>query len=181
MKQRSKIAQPIVRYEVTIDEGLNAQQVNERKEHNLTNKVNKVVGKSYASIFLGNIFTFFNMLGLTIMILIFALGSYGNLFFSVVILSNTFIGIIQEIKAKRSIEKLSLLSAPIAKVVREGKECDIAVGDVVLDDVLQLETGKQIIADAIIMSGTIEVNEALLTGESAAIKKTVGDILLSGS
>lgn len=181
MKKRSIAAADAVRYETLPSVGLAAEQVTERRSDGLVNKVERTVGKSYAAIFLGNIFTFFNMLGLFIMVLMFALGSFDNLFFSVVILANTFIGIIQEIKAKKSIEKLSIMSAPTANVVRGGVESEIAVSDLVLDDIVRLEAGKQIAADSVVLEGEIEVNEALLTGESVPVKKRTGDALLSGS
>ena len=180
-KQQTVDMTQVQRFAPQANVGLCASQVAERKNQGLTNKVERTVGKSYASIFIDNIFTFFNMLGLSIMVLMFILGSFGNLFFSVVILANTFIGIIQEIKAKKSIEKLSIMSAPTAKVIRDGQECEVSVGDVVLDDIIRFEAGKQIIADCIVVDGEIEVNEALLTGESIAIKKRKGDSLLSGS
>ena len=181
MKKRSIAAADAVRYETLPSVGLAVEQVAERRSDGLVNKVERTVGKSYAAIFLGNIFTFFNMLGLFIMVLMFALGSFDNLFFSVVILANTFIGIIQEIKAKKSIEKLSIMSAPTANVVRGGVESEIAVSDLVLDDIVRLEAGKQIAADSVVLEGEIEVNEALLTGESVPVKKRTGDALLSGS
>ena len=181
MKKRSIAAADAVRYETLPSVGLAAEQVAERRSDGLVNKVERTVGKSYAAIFLGNIFTFFNMLGLFIMVLMFALGSFDNLFFSVVILANTFIGIIQEIKAKKSIEKLSIMSAPTANVVRGGGGSEIAVSDLVLDDIVRLEAGKQIAADSVVLEGEIEVNEALLTGESVPVKKRTGDALLSGS
>lgn len=181
MKKQTVDAQSVQRFVADTAYGLTRAQVEERKSQGLTNKVERTVGKSYAAIFLGNIFTFFNMLGLAIMVLVFILGSFGNLFFSVVILANTFIGIIQEIKAKKSIEKLSIMSAPTAKVVRDGTECEVAIGDIVLDDIVRLETGKQIVADGVVADGEIEVNESLLTGESVSIKKKVGDTLFSGS
>ncbi|MBQ9716196.1 MAG: cation-translocating P-type ATPase, partial [Clostridia bacterium] len=165
-KQQTVDMTQVQRFAPQANVGLCASQVAERKNQGLTNKVERTVGKSYASIFIDNIFTFFNMLGLSIMVLMFILGSFGNLFFSVVILANTFIGIIQEIKAKKSIEKLSIMSAPTAKVIRDGQECEVSVGDVVLDDIIRFEAGKQIIADCIVVDGEIEVNEALLTGES---------------
>lgn len=181
MKKRSIAAADAVRYETLPSVGLAAEQVAERGSDGLVNKVERTVGKSYAAIFLGNIFTFFNMLGLFIMVLMFALGSFDNLFFSVVILANTFIGIIQEIKAKKSIEKLSIMSAPTANVVRGGVESEIAVSDLVLDDIVRLEAGKQIAADSVVLEGEIEVNEALLTGESVPVRKEQGTALLSGS
>ena len=180
-KQQTVDMSQVQRFAPDFHVGLSQKQVNDRKAQNLTNKVERTVGKSYASIFIDNIFTFFNMLGLSIMVLMFVLGSFGNLFFSVVILANTGIGIIQEIKAKKSIEKLSIMSAPTAKVLRDGVECEVSVGDVVLDDIVRFEAGKQIIADCQVVDGEIEVNEALLTGESVAIKKRKGDVLLSGS
>ncbi|MBR2372020.1 MAG: cation-translocating P-type ATPase, partial [Clostridia bacterium] len=178
-KQQAVDTLQVQRFAPDVHVGLSQQQVNERKAQNLTNKVERTVDKSYTSIFIDNVFTFFNMLGLSIMVLMFVLGSFGNLFFSVVILANTAIGIIQEIKAKKSIEKLSIMSAPTAKVLRDGIECEVSVGDVVLDDVIRFEAGKQIIADCEVVDGEIEVNEALLTGESIAIKKRKGDTLLS--
>ena len=181
MKKRSIAAADAVRYETLPSVGLAAEQVAERRSDGLVNKVERTVGKSYAAIFLGNIFTFFNMLGLFIMVLMFALGSFDNLFFSVVILANTFIGIIQEIKAKKSIEKLSIMSAPTANVVRGGVESEIAGGGLVLGGIGRLEAGKQIAADSVVLEGEIEVNEALLTGESVPVKKRTGDALLSGS
>ena len=180
-KQQTVDMSQVQRFAPDFQRGLCAEQVAQRKNQGLTNKVERSVGKSYTAIFLGNIFTFFNMLGLSIMVLMFILGSFSNLFFSVVILANTGIGIIQEIKAKKSIEKLSIMSAPTAKVVRDGVECEVAVGEVVLDDIIRFEAGKQIIADCVVEQGEIEVNEALLTGESVAIKKRKGDTLLSGS
>lgn len=179
-KQKSEIEE-IERFAVSAAEGLSESQVAARKAQGLTNKVERTVGKSYAAIFLGNIFTFFNMLGIAIMVLMLALKSFPNMFFAVVILANTFIGIIQEIKAKKSIEKLSIMSAPTANTVRCGAECEVAVSDLVLDDVIKLSAGKQIAADCQVLDGEIEVNEALLTGESIAIKKKKGDSLLSGS
>ena len=103
-KQQIVDMSQIERISADVKYGLSQEQVSLRKSQGLTNKVERVVGKTYTAIFLGNIFTFFNMLGLSIMVLMFILGSFSNLFFSVVILANTFIGIIQEIKAKKSIE-----------------------------------------------------------------------------
>ena len=181
MRKQTVALSDAVRFDAAPELGLTSAQVAQRRADGLVNKVERTVGKSYAAIFLGNIFTFFNMLGLFIMILMFILGSYDNVFFSVVILANTCIGIVQEIKAKKSIEKLSIMSAPTALVVRDGDEKEIAVSDVVLDDIVRLTAGKQIAADSIVLDGEIEVNEALLTGESVPVKKKKGDALLSGS
>ena len=156
MKKQPLTAAEVERFSADTMTGLDESQVAVRKQQGLTNKVERTVGKSYAAIFLGNIFTFFNMLGLAIMVLMLILGSFSNVFFAVVILANTFIGIIQEIKAKKSIEKLSIMSAPTANAVRGGSECEIAVSDLVLDDVIKLSAGKQIAADCQVLDGRSE-------------------------
>ena len=107
--------------------------------------------------------------------------AWSNLFFMAIILLNTAIGIFQEIKAKKLVDKLSLLSLPKAEVVRGGKAMTIPVEELVLDDVLLLESGRQVCADAILLEGEAEVNESLLTGESDPVGKQAGDLLLSGS
>ncbi len=169
------------RINTDVRRGLTSEQVAFRKEEGATNIVSASTGKTYLSIFLGNIFTFFNLLGLAIMLLMFILGSFKNLFFAVIILANTTIGIIQEIRAKKTIEKLSLVTAPVAVVIRNGKEEKIPIKEVVLDDIIKYSGGNQICADGIVMEGEVEVNESLLTGESIAVKKKAGDTLLSGS
>ena len=98
-----------------------------------------------------------------------------------IIVANIIIGTIQEIRAKKTVEKLSLLSAPKAKVVRNGSEKEISVEEVVLDDIILLKTGNEVISDCILIDGECEVNESLLTGEQDAIPKKEGDILYSGS
>ena len=121
------------------------------------------------------------MLYATITVIFVLLGSFENLLFLVTIIPNLIIGIIQEIKAKLMIDKLKLMSAPTATVVRDGQKIEIPVSEVVLDDILLFTPGKQICADSIVVDGFAEVNEALLTGESDAINKNVGDQLFSGS
>jgi cation-transporting ATPase E len=101
--------------------------------------------------------------------------------FVLVVLSNTLISIILEIKAKKSVENLSILQSPITKVIRNGNELEIISDDIVLDDIIKLSTGNQIPVDGIIRSGFVEVNEALLTGESVPVKKSVGDRIMAGS
>lgn len=170
------------RYHPSPSVGLNEEQLKERYENDLVNKVENKYSKSYASIFIGNIFTFFNLLGLLCAIaLIVAKLPITRFLFCVVYIFNIGIGIIQEIRAKRSIEKLSLMSSRSAKVIRNGVETEIATGEVVLDDILRYTLGNQITTDSIIEEGTVEVNESLLTGESVAVKKTVGDELFAGS
>lgn len=177
MKEKAQI----VRVEAHFEEGLTDNQVALRVQGGWTNHLNKTVGKSYVSIFLGNILTFFNFLGLFIFIVMAAIGSWENMVFCVVILANTCIGIFQEIRSKRTVEKLSLMTAPVAKVVRNGKQSEIAVGNVVIDDILVFENGNQICCDCKVVAGEVEVNEAMLTGESDNVKKKKGDTLYSGS
>ncbi|PWM74858.1 MAG: ATPase P [Bacillota bacterium] len=162
--------------------GLNDEQLAERFENDLVNKVENKYSKSYASIFIGNIFTFFNLLGLICAVALIVAGASLNRFmFCLVYIANIGIGIIQEIRAKLSIEKLALLSSHSAKVVRNGAVTEISTGDIVLDDILHFTVGNQISTDSIIEEGTVEVNESLLTGESVAVKKSVGDELFAGS
>lgn len=161
--------------------GLTADQVDQRVSQKQTNKVKKVVGKSYLQIFTSNIFTFFNLLGFIIFILMAICKSISNMFFIVVILANTILGIFQEIRSKIAVEKLSIVSEPTAEVIRDGKQQTIATKDIVLDDVILFSAGKQICADSIVLEGEVEVDESMLTGESDAVKKKAGDLIYSGS
>lgn len=161
--------------------GLTVEQVVDRINKGYVNKTIKTNNKTYLSIFLNNIFTFFNILCIAIAICLAFAGSFTDLFFLVIMLANTSIGIIQEIKAKRTIEKLSLLTAPTTKVIRGGNEYEVTTDEVVLDDIALFTNGKQIVADCVMIDGTVEVNESLLTGESVPIKKSKGDVLLAGS
>ena len=171
----------VKRVKASYEQGLTSDQVKERVEKGQTNKTPNTNVKTYRAIFFENIFTFFNILCIAVSISLIVVGSFSNLLFMAIILANITIGIIQEIKAKKTIEKLSLLTAPAVKVVRDGKEQTISVDEVVIDDVVILTNGKQIVADSVIIEGTIEVNESMLTGESLPIKKKVGDTVLAGS
>ncbi|MBQ7351743.1 MAG: HAD-IC family P-type ATPase [Clostridia bacterium] len=171
----------INRFDPSIKTGLSHGQVEQRIAEGLTNVTNNKNTKTYRSIILGNVFTFFNLLSFLVAGALIAVGSWKDCFFLLIVLCNMGIGIIQEIKAKKTIEKISLVSTPMAMVVRDKIETKINVSDVVLDDIIILQTGKQICADCIVVEGSIEVNESLLTGESVAVKKSKGDILYSGS
>ena len=182
--QQKKIKKEVVeieRFQPNHKVGLTAEQVQRRVEEGKSNYIKSSNTKTYRSIILGNIFTFFNLLSFFVAGALLAVGSWKDCFFLIIVLVNMAIGIIQEIKAKKTIEKISLVSTPMAVVVRDKIETKIGVKDVVLDDIIVLQTGKQICADCIVVEGTVEVNESLLTGESVAIKKTKGDILYSGS
>jgi len=169
------------RYEVSAERGLSQGQVDLRNEDGLTNYVDKKTGKSYLQIFLTNIFTFFNLIYFVIFIALAYYGLWNQVLFMIVLVANTGIAIIQECKSKKTIEKLSIVSAPMATVVRDGKEQEIAVDDVVLDDIMVVSLGKQICADSIVISGQAEVNESMLTGESVPVAKRAGDVVYAGS
>lgn len=170
-----------IRYNPDLNEGLNDTQVNERILSDLVNNTTKTYSKTYKQIFFSNIFTFFNILCVIIAVALILVGSWGDLFFALILVLNTAIGIYQEIKAKHTIDKLTIVTAPTSTVIRNGVNKEIAVKDLVLDDIIILKNGKQISVDCIIKEGTIEVNEALLTGESVPVKKTIGDRLYAGS
>ena len=180
VKSRDDIV--VERYNPDISLGLTTDEVELRQMAGLANAIDTGSTKRISSIISSNILTFFNFLNFGIAAwLISVRSSISNLFFLGVIFANITIGIIQEIRAKKMIDKLSLLSAPTAIVIRDKDEMEIAIQDVVIDDILFLSTGKQIPADAVVREGTIEVNESLLTGESDSIIKRKGDTLYSGS
>lgn len=161
--------------------GLTDDQVQERINKGQTNQTPNRNVKTYKRIFFENIVTFFNILCLAVAISLICVGAWSNCIFMVIIIVNTAIGIIQEIRAKKTIEKLSLLTAPAVKVVRSGAEQTITTDEVVIDDIIVLSNGKQIVADANVVEGSVEVNESMLTGESLPIKKKVGDTIYAGS
>lgn len=173
----------VERFSPKLNKGLTSEQVETRFKQFLFNDTNKKYSRSYASIFVGNICTFFNLLCLLafIALIIANTQKFSNYLVIVIITANIVIGIIQEIRSKRAIDKLSLLAANTVKVVRDGETIEIPTKELVLDDVLILELGNQVPADCILAEGTVEVNESLLTGESIAIKKQVGDVLYAGS
>ncbi|HQB80410.1 MAG TPA: cation-transporting P-type ATPase, partial [Bacilli bacterium] len=171
----------IVRFDVDLKVGLTDEQVTQREKEGLANKPDAQAGKSVAMIFVTNIFTFFNMLFFGIAIVLIVIEEYTNLLFLGTVLSNMIIGIIQETRAKKQIDQLSLMFVPSASVIRNGEQEDIPIDEVVLDDVLTFKSGKQIGCDCILKEGSLEVNESLITGESIAIHKKIGDTLYSGS
>jgi cation-transporting ATPase E len=161
--------------------GLTILEVNERIANNQTNKSIKSNLKSPWKIISSNLFSYFNLILSIIALLLISIQSYENMWFVVIALANTLIGIFQEFKARSIIKKLSLITDSKVTVIREGLEVEIATDDVVIDDLFILSSGRQIITDAVVESGVISVNEANLTGESHSIVKEVGDKLLSGS
>lgn len=127
---------------------MTSEQVESRKEDGYVNELPRKQGKSVLQIFLGNIFTFFNMLYLVIAVILMVYAQWTQITFLIVAVVNTGIAIFQEIKSKKSLDKLRIVAAPAVKVVRDGKETEISVEEIVLDDVMKLETGVQICADA---------------------------------
>lgn len=181
-RKKKKIdLEQVERFNVDAKKGLNQEQIDKRIAEHLTNKVENKNVKTYRSIFFTNIFTFFNLLCFAVAGALIAVEAWSNLFFMIIITANIVIGIVQEIRAKKTIEKISLVSAPTATVLREGYKREIPVDDVVLDDIIYFSTGKQICADCKVVEGEVEANESLLTGESVAVKKKKGDFLYSGS
>lgn len=166
---------------INIDVGLSNDEVLKRIELGQTNETSKGSTKTIGSILFSNIFTFFNLLLFGIAFSLIYVRAYKDILFLGIVIINIFIGIFQEIKAKKTIDKLSLLTAPVANVLRDGEIIEIPVSEVVLNDLMSLTSGKQIPADAIVRKGLVEVDESLLTGESNLIVKKEGDLLYSGS
>ena len=167
--------------DLDIKVGLSKEEANLRKLNHYNNENNVKTTKSAWQIIKENIFSFFNMLYIAITIILCITKSWSNLTFLPIIAANIGISLFQEFKAKRTIEKLSLVSAPKANVIRDGELMEINTTDVVIDDAIKYSTGNQIITDSIVKEGFIEVNESMITGESDAISKKPGDMLYSGS
>ena len=161
--------------------GLTDEQVNERIAEGKVNADENPNTRTYKQIIRENTLTFFNFLNLVLLVLVLLVGSYKNAFFVCIIIINTLIGIAQEIRAKKTIDKLAILTARKSVVIREGQKWTVPTEELVLDDVVCLKTGDQVPADARILEGSLEVNESLLTGESDNLPKNEGDELFSGS
>lgn len=166
--------------------GLTSEEVETRVKSGLVNGLQTIKTKSVLRILIDNTFTFFNFVFFVMAIIVAAFSGFdedgmGNYGFVILCVCNTLIGIVQELRAKHTMDKLSLISAPKVRVIRDGEEKEIAVKDVVMDDVTILQAGHQICADSVVVEGSIEVNESLITGEPDAIVKHAGDSLMSGS
>lgn len=171
----------IKRYNPNINFGLSDNEVAQRQHDNLVNYDTSVPTKSIKRILFENFFTLFNFLNLFFGIAVFLVGSYKNMLFLAIVLINTAISTLQEIHSKRVVDKLSIMSGNKTKVIRNGIKQEIAINDLVLDDIIELSTGNQIATDSIILSGNVQVNESFITGEPNSIYKRVDDIILSGS
>lgn len=170
-----------VRYQPSTSFGLSNSQVEQRYHDNLVNYDTSVPTKTVKHIITSNIFTLFNLLNFSLAALIILVGSYKNLMFLGVVFCNTIISIIQEIRAKKEIDALSVISSSKVHVIRNGKKQDIKLDEIVLDDVIELFPGDQIVTDCIIMDGSCEVDESFITGESDTDYKGKEELLRSGS
>lgn len=180
--ESGKSAKNFPRYFPPASYGLTSTQVQGRLASGLNNKSTKKYSKTYRSIFVGNICTFFNLLGLlSAIFLMLARSSIGNYMFILIYAVNIFWGIFQEIRAKIKIDKLTVLTSSSANVIRDGKQVEVPVNEIVIDDILVLTAGQQVPCDCIAVEGQAELNESLLTGESVPIKKDYNDPLYAGS
>ena len=161
--------------------GLTNEQVQERIAQGKVNTNENPNTRTYKQIIRENTLTFFNFLNLVLMVMVLLVGSYKNSMFVGIILINTVIGIIQEIRAKKTLDRLAILTESKAVVLREGQHWSISTEKLVMDDLILLKTGDQIPADSVVLEGALEVNESLLTGESDNLLKKEGDELYSGS
>ncbi|MCL2797775.1 MAG: HAD-IC family P-type ATPase [Firmicutes bacterium] len=189
IKTASLSADTAERFSPSVERGLSSEQVEGRKAGGFVNVTRKKASRTYRAIFLSNMVTPINIIAAVVALAIIFIRDDGQkladdlpkLFFVLIILINMSIGIFQEIRAKLTIEKLSLLTAPAAVVVRDGERKVVPVAEVVLDDIMFVEAGRQICADAIVLKGDAELNESLLTGESVPVKKSPGSDLFAGS
>lgn len=170
---------PVV--EAPVDLGLTSQQVVQRQKYGLRNITPASNTKTEGQIVKENVFTFFNLIFIVLAAALIIVGSFKNLTFLVVAIANTVIGIFQEIRAKRAVDKLTLVAAGKLRVIRDGERRLIPTDQLVRDDIVEFAAGNQICADAVVREGQMQVNESLLTGEADAIIKNPGDVLKSGS
>ncbi len=169
------------RYFPDCDKGLSDIEVNERLASGLFNEETTVPTKTIPQIIAGNLCTFFNILNFTLAVIVIIVGEYKNVLFMGVVLSNLFIGIIQEIRSKLTVDKLSIIATTKADVIRNGRKVKIDIQKIVLDDIIVFQSGYQVAADSVIVDGDCDVNESFVTGESDAVYKKEGDLLLAGS
>ncbi|NLH00674.1 MAG: cation-translocating P-type ATPase, partial [Clostridiales bacterium] len=163
------------------ENGLTAAQAAERLENGLANIPVEPPTKTVGQIVRSNLLTYFNIVFFTLAVCIIAVGSWYNLTFMPVVIANALIGIVQELRSKKTLDKLSIINAPKGVVIRDGAIKTVNVDETVRDDIVVFAQGNQIFADAVVVSGECLVNESLMTGEADEIKKTVGDELMSGS
>ncbi len=174
-------SEKIKRFRPNIKFGLTKEQVEERINDNLTNKEIDTSTKAIKEILKENIITLFNIINIVLAIAVISVKSFKNLTFMIVIICNTAISIIQEIRSKRTLDQLKVLSKSKVKVLRNGEFIFLDTHELVLDDIFFLETGSEVVVDSYIKTGQVEVNESFITGEVEPVIKKEGDLLLSGS
>lgn len=187
MKQKKRNLQYTTHYRnipvvnADFSEGLSPEEVRLRQQNGLRNITPASNTKTESQIIKEKVFTFFNLIFIVLAVALLLVGSFKNLMFLVVAIANTVIGIFQEIRAKRAVDKLTLVAAGTLKVIRSGERVSVRTDHLVRDDIVEFAAGDQICADAVVRDGQMQVNESLLTGEADAIIKNVGDTLKSGS
>lgn len=165
----------------TFKYGLTSEQVEDRVKHGLANEQVDSNTRTVGQIISSNVFTYFNLVFAVLAALLIMVGSFKNLTFLPIIIANTLIGIVQELRSKKVLDKLNMLNAPHTKTIRDGAEVMVDSEQLVKDDIVIFEAGNQIPADAIVIEGNVSVNESLLTGEADEVSKTTDDELMSGS
>lgn len=186
MKQKSKqphlrVYRQIPMLQADPAEGLSPQETKLRQSNGLSNIMPPSNTKSEGQIIKENVLTFFNLIFLVLALCLCLVGSFKNLMFLLVAAANTVVGSFQEIRAKRAVDKLTLVAAGTAKAIRSGQRISVRTDQLVRDDIVEFAAGDQICADAVVRDGQLQVNESLLTGEADAILKNPGDTLKSGS
>lgn len=161
--------------------GLTTEEVRQRRKEMDGSEFATQITKSRSQIIKGNLFTLFNFLNFRIALLLFLAGAYSNMLFIAIIILNIVIGTAQELKAKKLVDELSILNRPSVNVIRNGKQSTVGMEGLVRDDITVLTSRNQICSDSVVVEGSLEVNESLLTGESDAVVKEKGSKLYSGS
>ena len=161
--------------------GLTTEEVRQRRKEMDGSEFATQITRSRSQIIKGNLFTLFNFLNFRIALLLFLAGAYSNMLFIAIIILNIVIGTAQELKAKKLVDELSILNRPSVNVIRNGKQSTVGMEGLVRDDITVLTSGNQICSDSVVVEGSLEVNESLLTGESDAVVKEKGSKLYSGS
>ena len=180
-KTEEPMRRPVPVLETNPETGLSSAQAQERVDAGWANLPIDPPGKTVGQIIKSNVFTYFNMLFFLLAAFVLVFGTWQNAMFLGVVFANIAIGIVQELRSKRTLDKLTLLTAPHGFVIRDGRQRKIPTSEMVRDDIVVFSAGSQIFADAVVVAGECSVNEALITGEADEIKKPAGADLLSGS
>ena len=177
------MTQPLARAdEIVPARGLSSAEVAERVANGQSNKVVASAGRTTGQIVFANVFTLFNLIVVSLFVLMVIVGPLQDAVFGLVAIANTLIGTIQELRAKRSLERLALIGRPTVRAWRDGAVVELQPEDVVIDDVLELSSGTQAVVDGtVIEADALEIDESLLTGESDPVVKDAGDQVMSGS